>query len=56
VLGLLFRLWQQSDNGPSRWLNAEISLLLLEMPIAKVLKDLPLLKKAWLAVATRIFT
>jgi hypothetical protein len=24
-------------------------LLLLEMPMAKVLKDLPLLKKAWLA-------
>ena len=53
VLELLLRLWQQSDAGAVQRHGAEQSLLLLEMPMAKVLEDLPRLKKAWLAGGDR---
>lgn len=49
ALDLLLRLWQQTNLGPIQRHGEETNLLLLEMPMAKVLEDLPRLKKAWLA-------
>lgn len=49
ALELLLRLWQRSDKGPIQRTAAESSLLLLEMPLAEMSEQLPLLKAKWIA-------
>lgn len=49
ALELLLRLWQRSDEGPLQRAAADNSLLLIEIPLDVMSKQLPLLKASWLA-------
>jgi len=49
VLELLLRLWQRSDGEPLQRACGETSLLLLEIPLAEMSEQLPVLKARWLA-------
>ncbi|MEB3326422.1 MAG: hypothetical protein VKI39_01800 [Synechococcus sp.] len=49
ALDLLLRLWQRSDEGPLRRAAGEASLLLVEIPLAVMSEQLPLLKASWLS-------
>lgn len=49
ALELLLRLWQRSDEGPIQRAAGETSLLLVEMPLALMSEQLPLLKASWIA-------
>jgi len=49
ALELLLRLWQRSDEGPLQRASGETSLLLLEIPLADMSEQLPVLKARWLA-------
>lgn len=49
ALDLLLRLWQQSDGGEIKRAAGDQSLWLLEMPMERLMDDLPSLKKSWLA-------
>ena len=49
ALELLLRLWQRSEEGPLQRAAGEASLLLLELPMALMSEQLPLLKANWIA-------
>ena len=49
ALELLLRLWQRSDGAPLQRACGETSLLLLEIPLADMSEQLPVLKARWLA-------
>ena len=49
VLELLLRLWQRSDGEPLQRAAGETSLLLLEIPLADMGEQLPVLKARWVA-------
>lgn len=48
VLELLIRLWQRTDQGAIARACGEESLLLLELPLEWMSKELPSLKAAWI--------
>ena len=49
ALELLLRLWQQSDSEPYRRAAGEGSLLLVDLPMAWMVEQLPVAKAAWLS-------
>jgi hypothetical protein len=48
ALELLLRLWQRSDEGSLRRAAGEASLLLVELPLAVMSEELPILKATWI--------
>lgn len=48
ALELLLRLWQRSEDGPLRRPAGEASLLLVEIPMEVMSKQLPILKANWI--------
>lgn len=49
ALELLLRLWQRSDEGPLQRAAGDVSLLLVELPLAVMTEQLPRLKASWIA-------
>ena len=48
ALELLLRIWQRSDEGAVKRVAGDTSLLLVQMPLAAMSDQLPLLKASWL--------
>jgi len=48
ALELLMRIWQRSEEAPLRRAGAELSLLLVEVPLTALQDDLPAIKARWL--------
>lgn len=49
ALELLLRLWQRSEEGPLKRAAGDPSLLLVELPMDVMSKQLPLLKANWVS-------
>ncbi len=49
ALELLLRLWQRSEEGPLKRTAGDPSLLLVELPMDVMSKQLPLLKANWVS-------
>jgi hypothetical protein len=48
ALDLLMRVWQRSDQGSLKRAAADLSLLLVAVPIEALQEDLPAIKARWL--------